>query len=295
MKIGFIGLGAMGKGMAACLLRGGHQVTVWNRSPGPAREMQALGAQVAESPRAAFQGDALVSMLPDDPTIREVFITNELFMPGESSTVHINMATISVAFADEFAAFHRAAGVPYISAPVFGRSNIAAAGKLNILAAGDPIVIEKVRPALEAMSQRIWMLGALPRQANAVKICGNFMVGSAIEAMSEAVALGRASGVEAKDLLEIVTTVLFDTPVYKGYGKIIADKEFEPAGFKTTLGLKDIGLALLASETGNVPLPLASLMRDNLLDAIAHGGADKDWAVMSEVALRRAKLDKRSR
>ncbi len=291
MKIGFIGLGSMGKGMAASLLRGGHQVVVWNRSPGPVTELKALGAEIADSARAAFQGDAFVSMLSDDRAIREVVMTNGLLPAGGSQTVHLNMATVSVAFADELTAFHRAAGVPYVSAPVFGRHNVAASGKLNILAAGDAGVIEKVRPALESMSQRIWMLGPNPRQANAVKICGNFMVGAAIEAMSEAIALGRASNVNAKDLLEIVNTVLFDTPVYNGYGRIIADEAFEPAGFKMTLGLKDIGLALAAGEGGSVPLPLASLMRDNLLDALAHGGADKYWAAMSRVALRRANLD----
>jgi 3-hydroxyisobutyrate dehydrogenase-like beta-hydroxyacid dehydrogenase len=290
MKIGFIGLGAMGKAMAANLIRAGHEVLVWNRSSGPVQELKELGAAVAGSVRAAFQGDACVTMLADDSAVRDVVMRKGFLPAGGSPTVHVNMATISVALADELAAFHRTAGVPYVSAPVFGRSNLAVEGKLHILAAGDSRAIDKVRPALDAMGERVWALGAEPRQANAVKICGNFLVAAALEAMSEAVALGRANKVEARDLLEILTTVLFDTPVYKAYGKLIANQQFEPAGFRLVLGLKDVRLALEAGENGNVPLPLASIIRDTFLEAIAHGDGEKDWAAISQVARRRANL-----
>src|SRR5262245_13568220 len=124
MKIGFVGLGSMGKGMVRSLLRGGHEVIVWGRSPEPLAEMKAAGAIVADRVDATLQGDALISMLPDDAAVRQVVITNDLFPKNGSSTIHINMATISAAFADELVAFHRTTGVPYLSAPVFGRSHV---------------------------------------------------------------------------------------------------------------------------------------------------------------------------
>ena len=219
MKIGFIGLGAMGLPMAANLIKAGHDVAVWSRKPGPADALRALGAQIAESPRAAFGGDAFLSMLSDDSAVRAIVMDGGLFAGGRSATIHVNMATISVAFADELAAFHRDAGVPYVAAPVFGRAEVAAAGRLNIVAAGDSASIAKVQPLFDAMGQRTWLVGDRPSDANAVKICGNFMLASAIEAMSEAVALINAKGVPTKTFLEIMTTSLFDAPAYKGYAR----------------------------------------------------------------------------
>lgn len=290
MKVGFIGLGTMGLPMAANLLKAGHEVTVWSRQPGPANELRALGARIAGSPRAAFGGDAFLSMLSDDSAVRAIVMDGGLLADGGSATVHVNMATISVAFADELAAVHRDAGVPYVAAPVFGRAEVAAAARLNIVAAGDAASIAKVQPLFDAMGQRTWMVGDRPSQANAVKICGNFMLASAIEAMSEAAALISARGVPTKTFLEIMTSTLFDAPAYRGYAKIIGDQLFEPAGFRPTLGFKDVRLALSAGEAAHVPLPFASAMRDVFVEAIAHGLADSDWSAISQVALRRANL-----
>jgi 3-hydroxyisobutyrate dehydrogenase-like beta-hydroxyacid dehydrogenase len=280
----------MGLPMAANLLKAGHEVAVWSRQPGPAEALRALGAQIAESPRAAFRGDAFLSMLSDDSAVRAIVMDGGLFADGGSATIHVNMATISVAFADELAAFHRDGDVPYVAAPVFGRAEVAAAGRLNIVAAGDRASIAKVQPLFDAMGQRTWLVGDRPSQANAVKICGNFMLASAIEAMSEAVALISAQGVPPKTFLEIMTTALFDAPAYRGYAKIIGDQLFEPAGFRLTLGLKDIRLALSAGEAAHVPLPFASVMRDVFVEAIAHGLANSDWSAISQVALQRANL-----
>lgn len=290
MKVGFVGLGTMGLPMAANLLKAGHEVTVWSRKPGPAHELRALGAQVAESPGAAFKGDAFLSMLSDDSSVRSIVMDGGLFADGRSPTIHVNMATISVACADELAVFHRDAGVPYVAAPVFGRAEVAAAGRLNIVAAGDRASIARVQPLFDAMGQRTWLVGDRPSNANAVKIGGNFMLASAIEAMSEAAALLTAKGVPTKTFLEIMTSSLFDAPAYKGYARLIGDQAFEPAGFRLTLGFKDVRLALSASEAAHVPLPLASVLRDVFVEAIAHGLADSDWSAISQVALRRANL-----
>jgi 3-hydroxyisobutyrate dehydrogenase-like beta-hydroxyacid dehydrogenase len=188
---------------------------------------------------------------------------------------------------------HQEQGLSYFAAPVFGRPDAAASGKLNIVAAGEPEIFHKIETLLSAVGQVLAYLGDDPLRANAVKIAGNFMIASAIESLGEAMALVRGHGVAAQDFLPIVTHTLFNTPVYKNYGSMIAEERYEPAGFKLPLGLKDVRLALAAGEAAHVPLPLASLLRDNFLDCLAHGDAAKDWAALGQVASRRAGLDKK--
>ena len=289
MKVGFVGLGGMGSAMAANLLKAGHEVTIWSRRPEPAERLRELGARVVDSPRAAFQGDALFSMLSDDAAVRAVVVEGGL-LAQKTETVHVNSATISVACAEELTALHRKAGAPYLAAPVFGRPEAAAAAKLHIVAAGDPALIAKVQPLFDAMGQKTWVVGDEPSQANVVKICGNFMLASAIETLSEASALANAHGVPTKTLLELMTSTLFASPAYQIYGKIITDQKFEPAGFRLKLGFKDVRLALAASEASNVPLPFGAALRDVFLEAIANGLGDADWSAISQVAQRRAHL-----
>ncbi|AIF48994.1 NAD(P)-dependent oxidoreductase [Dyella japonica] len=293
MKVGFIGLGAMGSAMASNLIKAGHEVTVWNRSPGPTAPLASLGAKVVKSADRAAQGEMLFSMLANDQAVRSVFFDDGLLDGMDKGTVHINHATISVALAGEMAAAHAARGLDYVAAPVFGRPDVAAAGKLNILAAGKPHVIERVRPLLDAMGSRIWPLGDAPERANVVKIAGNFMIGAAIESMAEASALTRAHGVSAAEFLDVMTSTLFAAPVYQGYGKLIAESRYTPAGFALPLGYKDVGLALAAADATRVPLPLAGLLRDSLLEALSSGEEDVDWSIMAQVAARRAHLDDR--
>jgi 3-hydroxyisobutyrate dehydrogenase-like beta-hydroxyacid dehydrogenase len=293
MKVGFIGLGAMGSAMASNLIKAGHEVTVWNRSPGPTEPLASLGAKVVKTADRAALGDALFSMLANDQAVRDVFFAGGLLDAMDKGIVHVNHATISVALAKELAAEHAKRGIDYVAAPVFGRPDVAAAGKLNIVAAGRPGVIERVRPLLETMGSRIWPLGDAPERANVVKIAGNFMLGAAIESMAEASALTRAHGVSAGDFLEVMTSTLFASPAFQGYAKLIAEQRYTPAGFALPLGYKDIGLALSAADATRVPLPLASLLRDSLLEALSAGEEDVDWSIMAQVAARRAHLDER--
>ncbi len=291
MDIGFVGLGGMGRGMAGNLVKAGHRVRVWNRSPGPAEALRAEGAEPVARVEDAMQGEAVLSILADDAATRAVFLESGALDRAAKGLVHVSMGTLSTAFVQEFAAQHRDRGLGYVAAPVFGRTDVAAAGKLNILAAGDPAAIDRVQPLLDAMGQKTWRLGDDPVRANVVKIAGNFMIAAAIEAMGEAVALGRGHGIPAGDLMEVMTNTLFAAPVYKGYGGIIVEERYDPAAFKLTLGLKDVRLALAAGEAAHVPLPLASLLRDGFLEAIAHGDADRDWAALAKVAARRAGLE----
>ena len=290
MKVGFIGLGAMGSAMASNLLAAGHTLTVWNRSTAATEPLASLGAKVARTADRAAQGEVLCSMLANDQAVREVILDSGLLDAMDRGTVHVNHATISVALAKELADEHAKRELEYVAAPVFGRPDIAAAGKLNILAAGKPAAIEKVRPLLEAMGSKVWPLGDAPERANVAKIAGNFMLASAIESMAEATALTRAYGVSAADFLEVMTNTLFAAPAYQGYGRLIAEQRFKPAGFPLPLGFKDVGLAQAAAESARVPLPFAGVLRDSLLQALATGDADRDWAALAEVAAQRAHL-----
>lgn len=293
MKVGFLGLGAMGAAMATNLLKSGHEVTVWNRSPAAAQPLAALGATVAKDAAEAARGDAVLSMLANDTAARAVILDGGVLDAMAPGTVHANHATVSVALARELAQAHAAHGVEYVAAPVFGRPDVAAAGKLNILVAGGPQAIERVRPLLDAMGSSIWPLGEAPERANVAKIAGNFMLAAAIESMAEASALTRAHGISAADFLEVMTSTLFATPAYQGYAKLIAAQRFKPAGFALPLGYKDVGLALAAGEAARVPLPFAGVLRDSLLEALAAGDEDVDWSVLSQVSARRARLDER--
>lgn len=293
MKVGFIGLGAMGSAMASNLVAAGHVVTVWNRSAEACQPLASLGARVASTPDRAVQGEVLCSMLADDRAIRAVFLDSGLLDAMDPGTVHVNHATISVALAQELAAEHDRRGLGYVAAPVFGRPDMAAAAKLNILVAARLSLVEQVRPLLEAMGSRIWPLGEAPERANVVKIAGNFMLASAIESMAEATALTRAHGVSAADFLEVMTSTMFAAPAYQSYGRLIAGQRFKPAGFSLPLGFKDVALALTAGEAARVPLPFAGVLRDSLLEVMAAGDEELDWSALSLVAARRAHLDER--
>ncbi|MGN6740231.1 NAD(P)-dependent oxidoreductase [Dyella sp.] len=294
MKVGFIGLGAMGSAMASNLLAAGHAVTVWNRSAAATEPLASLGARVASTPERAVLGEAVCSMLANDQAVRAVFLDGGLLDAMDPGTVHVNHATISVALAQELAEAHAARGIDYVAAPVFGRPDAAAAARLQIVAAGKPAAVDTVRPLLEAMGAKIWPMGEAPERANVVKIAGNFMLAAAIESMAEASALTRAHGVGAAEFLELMTSTLFAAPAYQGYGKLIAEQRYSPAGFAMPLGLKDVGLALSAGAARRVPLPFAGVLRENFLDALAHGGEELDWSALALVAARRAGLDERT-
>lgn len=289
MQIAFLGLGTMGLPMAANLLKAGYSVRAWNRSPGPVDKLVANGAQGATTAADAAQGaDVLITMLADDAATRDTIVGGGALDALPRGAVHINMGTVSVALARELAALHAARGVAYVAAPVLGRVNVAEAGQLNILAAGDSQALATVQPLFDILGQKTWIFGDKPEQANAVKLGVNFMIGAAIGAMSEGAALAQGYEVDPAAFLDLVTATVFAAPVYKIYGNAIAEQRFEPAGFKLALGGKDVRLALEAGEQASVPMTLASTLRDAHIEAIAHGDGQKDWAALSLTARRRA-------
>jgi 3-hydroxyisobutyrate dehydrogenase-like beta-hydroxyacid dehydrogenase len=285
VDVGFVGLGNMGSGMARSLLSAGHRVTVWNRSEAPVAELVREGAARAATPADAAQPGLVLSMLSDDHAVEGVTTGADGILAGlPSGGVHVSMSTIGVELAERLTRAHTDAGQTMVSAPVFGRPDAAAKAQLVIAAAGPSNAVERARAALEAVSRKLVVLGDVPSQANAVKLAGNYLVVCAIEALAESTAFLAKSGVAPAQFVELMTSSLFASPIYQNYGAILTERRFSPAGFKLPLGLKDVRLVLQAAERVAAPLPFASVVRDQLLSAIARGYGDLDWCAIALVA-----------
>jgi 3-hydroxyisobutyrate dehydrogenase-like beta-hydroxyacid dehydrogenase len=292
MRIGFIGVGNMGAPIAANLLRARHEMAIWNRSADKARPLVDAGATLADSPRsAAADRDVVFTMLADDAALESVLGGDNGLLAGlRAGALHVSMSTIAVATADRVAATHLGRGQHFLCAPVFGRPEAAATAKLFIVAAGASADFQLASPLFGAISQRVFYLGSSPSAASLVKLCGNFMILSAIEALGEAMALAEKGGVARQQLVEVLTGTLFDAPVYRTYGAILAEERFKPAGFAAPLGLKDMRLVGQSAESLRVPMPLLSLVRDHLLQTIAQEGEGIDWSAIAQVSKRNAGL-----
>jgi 3-hydroxyisobutyrate dehydrogenase-like beta-hydroxyacid dehydrogenase len=291
MNIAFIGLGRMGSAMARNLLRAGHQVTVYNRTRDKAEALAAVGARVAESPADACRGaQAVMTMLADDAAVEATVFAEQGIAAGlAENAVHISHGTISTALARKLTEEHSKRNQHYLSVPVFGRPEAAEAKRLLVVAAGPAPVIDRCRPLFDAIGRQTFIAGIEPWQANTVKVCGNFMIASVLETFGEAFATLRKAGVDPSLFLEIMNA-LFASPVYAGYGSIIVTEQFDPAGFSLKLGLKDTHLVLAAAEECASPMPLASLIRDHFIAAIAHGQGDLDWSSIARISAQNAGL-----
>ncbi|MEO3765844.1 NAD(P)-dependent oxidoreductase [Streptomyces sp. B8F3] len=280
--IAVIGLGAMGSAMARNLVQAGHDVVVWNRSDGPAAELVAVGARRAASVAEAMQAPVVFSVLSDDRAVAGTFIDSGVLAQTPGETVHVNLATVSTGLARAAAAAHAEHGVGYVAAPVFGRVPVAEAGELNVLAAGEHALLDRVQPFFDVIGSRTWRLGDRPEQANIVKILGNYLIACAIQSLGEAISLAEGAGVDSGQFVELLTSTLFPGGVYGAYGSMIAERRYQPAGFTTVLGRKDLHLALDAAADQGVPLPIGQLLRAVFDEAIANGRGPDDWAVIAE-------------
>ena len=279
MKIGFIGLGQMGRGMAARLLARGHELVVWNRTHAIAEAMRDRGARVADHPRAALESEVVITMLADDAAVEAVWIAPALVQEMPASALHRNMASVSLALAQRLSGLHGACGTPYVSAPVFGRPQAAASGELDIVAAGPREGLARCAPLFEALGRQCFDLGDDPVKANIVKIARNFLLGTIIESLGEAFALVAKSGVEPARFLEIITGTSMSAPAFRNYGRLMIDPPEHPT-FTLKLGLKDVELALRAGGQTGVPMPMAALIREQHVAAINRGYGDRDWAAL---------------
>ncbi|MEN2740634.1 NAD(P)-dependent oxidoreductase [Microbacterium sp. X-17] len=278
-----IGLGAMGTPIARNLLDAGYQVTVWNRSPEPAHRIAMHGARVASGLEDALRSPVVISMLSNDEAVADVLLDSGVLRRAAAGTVHVNMATVSTTLAERAAEIHAGYGLGYVAAPVFGRVPVAEAGALNVLAAGDRTLITAVQPFFDVIGSRTWVIGEEPAQANAIKVMGNYLVASAIQSLGETIAVAERTGIDPARVVELLTSTLFPGPVYSAYGHLIAERHYQPAGFTTILGRKDVHLALDAAANVGVTLPFGEVLREVFDDAISQGRSLDDWAAIAEL------------
>lgn len=285
MKVGFIGLGHMGAGMAANLIKAGHELTVYNRTPAKAQKLVELGAQDAPQIADACGGDVVITMLANDEAVEAVVFGEQgLLRSLNKGATHLSMSTISIALSERLTAAHASADQHFVTAPVFGRPDAAAVGKLFIVAAGASVAFQACKPLLDAMGQKVFHVSDEPKAANLVKLSGNFLTASVIEAFGEAMALVGKAGIDRRRYFEILTSTLFSGPVFTNYGALVAEQKFEPAGFAAPLGEKDIRLTLAAADTLRAPMPLAGLVHDRFLRLLAHDGEQLDWSAIGQLA-----------
>ncbi len=292
MKVGFIGLGRMGRGIAARVLQGGHDLAVYNRTRDKAAELGKAGARIADSVAlACADREVVITMLADDAALEAVARgEGGLLASLPGGTVHLAMGTHGVEAVRGLARAHERANQALVAAPVLGRPDLAAAGQLGIVVAGPAAAVARCRPLFELIGRRTFDAGAEPDGAAAIKLANNFALGCAIQAMSEAFSLVRKHGVAPQVLYDVMTEGLFSAPAYKVYGRIIVDEAYDKPGFTTLLALKDADLALAAAGAARVPLPSVNALRDRLLGAIAHGDGEKDWAVLAREQARASGL-----
>lgn len=293
LRVGFIGLGRMGQEMARNVIEHGHDVVVYNRTPGKSSELAAAGARVASSVAAACEGrDVVITMLADDAALEDVVGTREGICDSlGAGNIHLAMGTHGVSVIRNLKGIHVGAKQALVAAPVLGRPNVAAAGELGIVAGGPPAAVQRCGPLFEAMGSRTFDAGERPEAANAIKLTNNFVLGCAIQAMGEAFSLVRKYDVEPGVLYDVMTGGLFAAPAYTVYGKIMVDESYDQVGFTTLLGLKDANLILEAADLARVPLPSGNAYRDRLLGAVAHGDGEKDWAVIAREQARSSGLE----
>lgn len=283
MKIGFIGLGNMGSAIARNLIRAGHDVTVWNRSPAKADALVAEGATRAATPAEAAAGEVVHTMLADDKAVEAVTFGDDGILSASATAIHVSHSTIGLPLAERLAQAHADHGSALVSAPVFGRPAAAEAAKLFVAAAGPSDARAVCQPLFDAIGQKTFAIGDHAPAANLVKLCGNFLILATIESLAEAMTLGEKGGLPKAKLLEVLTGSLFGAPIYQTYGDILVAQAFHPAGFAAPLGLKDMNLVSQAATDARVPMPVLAVLRDHLLSTIAREGEDIDWSGIGRI------------
>jgi 3-hydroxyisobutyrate dehydrogenase-like beta-hydroxyacid dehydrogenase len=283
LRVGFVGLGRIGQGIAGRVLEGGHDLVVFNRTPEKCAALSEQGARVAPSVAAACEGrEVVITMVADDEALLEVALgAGGIRDSLPQGSIHMVMGTHGVAAVQSLVSPHADAGQTLVAAPVLGRPDLAASGQLGIVAAGPDEAVRRCEPLLRVIGRQTFAAGDRPEQATVIKLANNFVLGCAIEVMGEGFSLIRKYGVAPQVLYDVMTEGLFSAPAYKVYGQIIVDEAYDHVGFTALLGLKDANLILAAADQVRLPLPGADTYRDRLLGAIAHGDGEKDWAVMA--------------
>lgn len=284
MKVSFLGLGAMGMPMARRLIATGHDVTGWNRSPGPGEELASAGGRAAASAaEAVSDAEVIISVLADDRATELVLLDGGAVAAMPKGAIHVSCATISVGLVKKLAALHECSGQSFITAPLFGRPEAAANGQIYLVVAGDPRARERLEPITSALAQKTLFLGSDPCLSSVAKLANNFLILSVAQALGEAFSLVEKHGLPATEMANIIQSTDFGARIFKGYSQIISRHEYTPPAFPLVLGLKDIDLVLEAGKLGTVPMRTASLIRDQFLSALARGYGELDWSAFAAV------------
>lgn len=293
MKIAFLGLGRMGQGMAHLLINAGYQLNVYDLYPEQAKSLVEAGANLSPTVADAVSDrDVVITMLPSDGALDSLLTAEDGLLNNiQSGKAHVVMGTHGIEIIRKLTKAHKEANQVFVAAHVLGRPDLAATGQLSIVPAGPQDTVEMLQPVFDVLGKRTFVAGEDPQSASAVKIANNFVLGCAIEAMGEAMSLVRKLGVEPAMFHEVLTEGLFGAPAYEVYGKMIVDEAYDSMGATAIIGLKDINLALQAAESAQMPLPSASVMRDRLLGAIAHGDSALDWAVVAKEQARASGIE----
>lgn len=286
MKLGFIGLGQMGAGMAGRLATAGHELVVWNRDRAKAEAFVVEGAgtrgTIAASPAAAAGAGVVFTMLANDDAVEAVTFGDGGILSAGSGVLHVACSTVSVALTERLAAAHREAGQRFLSAQVLGRPDVAAAGQLSIIAAGADADLDACAPLFETIGGMTLRMGSAPAMAAATKLAANFSIAAIIETVSEALRIAGAHGVEPAKMVDFLIETNFGSRMIGVYGPMIAEARFEPAGFPIKLGRKDVGLALAAA--GDADVPVARLLAERMDGIIAADGGVRDWSALGQPA-----------
>lgn len=269
----------MGRAIIPLFVRAGHHVSAWNRSHTAIKDLE--GISVIETPASAFQQEVVITLLADDAAVRQVLLSSAVLETADKACVHVVMSTLSPSLMLELQREHEAVGMPLIAAPVFGVPAVAAKGELNILAAGSQAAVSTVQPLFDLVGKKTWYLGDQPEQACIAKIAGNMMITQAIQSLGEASGLVQRHGLSPSIFIKLMTQTLFACPSYQRYGQNIVSSNFEP-GFKLSLGLKDMNLAIDAGRLKGLELPAADAVRLKMTSAVARGDGDKDWSVFAQ-------------
>jgi 3-hydroxyisobutyrate dehydrogenase-like beta-hydroxyacid dehydrogenase len=293
MKVGFVGLGRMGQGMARRLLEAGHDLSVFDQFAKQAEPLAAAGAHVAASvAELAARSEIVVTMLVEDAAVRQVALgPGGLRESLPKDAIHLCMGTHGVAVIRELEAAHRDAGQTLVAAPVLGRPDLAASGQLGIVAGGPPPAVERCTELLNVLGRRIFPAGPKPESATAIKLANNAVLGCAMVAMAEGFSLVRKYGVVPQVFQDVMTEGLFGSVAYKVYGQKMVDESYDQVGSPIFVGLKDANLIAAAADLARVPMPSHNVYRDRLLGAVAHGDGDRDQAVLAREQARAAGLE----
>ena len=283
-NIGFIGLGCLGTPIALNLMESGHALYVYNRTALKTESLKAKGAVVCKSVAELAKKCSIVfTILSDDAAIKNVCEQDDgLIKNLQHGSIHVSMSTILPVTAQKLAELHTQQGQHYLAAPVFGRPDAATARKLNYVISGDKDIHSMVEPLLkDAGAINVFDFGDEITAANTVKLCGNFLIASALEAIGESVSLAKNSGIDAGKMWDMFSQTLFNTPLYRNYSNIVLQQKFEPAAFTIKLGLKDMNLVLQQAQAANQKMPLAQLLQKNMKAIVDNGNENIDWSAVS--------------